>query len=180
MKLAGLKWSFAVLSVASVVVAVYLMLTVNHHVQQLIDVASIRAGNTIINPDVQEYEGDMLSWRLQAATAHEQESVLVLKNPTIDLYTEQRESIPIQALDGYYDKEKGYIHLEGDVVVGYQDWILSSDTLDFYQAEDEVHIIEDFILRQEGMEVTGKYMKLMRVTGKIQVLEGVHMVIEEH
>jgi hypothetical protein len=63
--------------------------------------------------------------------------------------------------------------------VGYQEWDLSSEKLDFFSAKDEVIVPEAFVLEKTGMMITGKNMRIFRETGRLQVLQGVHMRIEE-
>ncbi|MDX8388217.1 MAG: LPS export ABC transporter periplasmic protein LptC [Ghiorsea sp.] len=155
------------------------MLTAKHSIQEVLDAVAVQAGSTISNPDIKAYEGDDLSWRLQATSAHEQGDLLLLENPVVDLFTKKGERIPIQAKAGEYDKEKGYIHLQGNVEAGYQSWVLKSEALDFYKLVDEIHIVNHFTLRQEGMDISGKNMKVMRALEKVSVSEGVHMVLEE-
>lgn len=156
------------------------MLTAKHTIQEILNVAAIQAGSRVEQPDIKEYKGDKLSWRLQAVSAEEHEHILILEQPVIDIYAQDGQVIPIQSNVGEYDKQKGIVHLKDNVVVGYMDWTLQSETLDFYQEKDVLHIQEDFKMYKKGMVVTGKNMRIFKKTGKLSVQGGVHMEIEEN
>lgn len=158
----------------------YFMLTAKHAIKQALDVIAIQAGSNIENPDIKEYDGDHLSWRLQAETAQEQNGVVTLEKPVIDIYTEGRKHIPIQALHGKYDKNTNIIHLSGQVKLTYQSWKLNSKKLDLFQARDEIQVVDSFVMQQVGMKISGKDMRIFRKKGKIEVLQGIFMEIEEN
>ncbi len=177
MLLRGLKWFFAALSVGSVVVAAYFMLLSKPGIQQAVDIAAIQAGSSIINPDIKEYDGENLNWRLQAEKAEELDEVLVFTQPDINLFSAQREEIPIKADKGLYNKQQQMIHFEGDVKVVFQGWTLTTLTLDFDQAKDEIKTRDKFVMQQQGIKITGKDLYISRKTEKLKVSRGVHMVL---
>lgn len=179
-QLTGLKWFFLALSIGSVIYAGYLMLTAKHGIEQIIDAVGIQVGTTVANPDMTEYDGDRLVWRLQADSAKEQDTKVLLVNPVIDLFDESGDKMPIQANSGSYDKTNKIMHFEGNVLAGYQAWDLSSDMLDFFDEKGEVIVPDAFVLQQDGMTISGKDMRIFHNTGKLQVLKGVHMSIEEN
>ena len=156
------------------------MLTAKHSIQEVMNAAAIQAGTKIDNPDIKEYEGDNLSWRLQAETAQEKDEIIILQKPVVDMYTKKRELIPIQSEYGQYNKKTGHLHFEGDVKAKYQGWHLSSDKLDYFKLKDEVQIVDDFTMFQEGMNIQGKNMYIFKKTGRVKVLQGVRMRIEEN
>jgi len=156
------------------------MFTAKHSIQEVINAAAIQAGTKIDNPDIKEYEGDDLSWRLQAETAQEKNEIVILKNPVFEFYTDRRELIPVQSREGQYNKKTGKMHFEGDVQVQYQSWKLNSEKLDYFKMKDEVQVVEDFVMFQEGMKITGKDMRILKQTGRVKVLKGVKMKIEEN
>ena len=178
-KLTYLKWLFLGLSVSSIVYAGFLMVTAKHSIDEILDAAALKAGTVIDNPDMTEYDGEQLVWHLQADSAREQGPNVSLENPMIDMFTEQGENIPIQAKFGRYNKQKQVIHFKGQVTVGFKAWDLSSEKLDFFKAKDEVVIPEAFVLQQDGITITGKDMRIYRKDARIEVLQGVHMIIEE-
>jgi len=163
-----------------VLLAIYFMVTAKHSIQEVISAVAIQAGTKIDKPDIKEYEGDDLSWRLQAETAEEKGKNVILKNPVFDFYTDKRELIPIQSKKGRYDKKSGLMHFEGAVQVKYQSWELNSEKLDYSKTKEEVQVAEDFVMFQEGMKITGKDMRIIKQTGRVKVLKGVKMSIEEN
>lgn len=179
-QLTGLKWAFLALSIGSVVYAGYLMLTAKHGIEQIINAVAIQVGTTVANPDMTEYDGDRLVWRLQADSAKEQETKVLLKNPVIDLFAENGDKMPIRAHQGIYDKTNKVMHFKGNVLAGYQTWDLSSETLDYFDEKGEVIVADTFVLKQEGMRISGKDLRIFRTEEKVQVLQGVHMSIEEN
>jgi len=178
LQLAWLKWLFVAISVGSVLLAGYFMLTAKHSIQQLMDVAAFQAGSRIDKPDIKTYDGDNLSWRLQAESAQEQGDEVLLSLPVIDVYTENRTLIPIQSATAIYHKNTGHILFEGDVKLHFQGWDISSEDLDLFQEAGELQIQGSFLLLQKGIKITGKMLKLTQETRRIQVLQGVHMDIE--
>jgi len=174
-----LKWFFLVLGASSLVYAGFLMLTANHSIQQVVDIAALKAGTKVIKPDMSEYDGDTLIWRLKAEAAQDKEKILLLEQPRLDMVLESGEVVPVRAFQGIYNKEKQKIHLKGDVLVGYQAWDLSSETMDYFQTQGELIAPEAFVLKQDGITITGKDLRVLRESGRLKVLQGVHMDIEE-
>jgi len=177
--LSVLKWIFFSVSVGSVFLAAFFMLTAEHSIQEVLDAAAIQAGSRVDHPDIKAYDNNQLSWRLQAKSAQEKGDILVLERPFIDLYTQEREVIPMQAKNGKYDKKKGLVHMKGKVVVGYQDWILRSETLYYQQKKDEIHVPGAFTMRKPDVNISGKNMRVSQKKGRLSIIEGVHMVINE-
>jgi len=177
--LTGLKWSFVALSVASLLLAAYFILTAKHSIQEVLDVAAIQSGSRVTNPDIKAYQGDSLNWRLQAKSAVEKKNILLLEQPLIDLYTVSRQVIPIQGDTGDYDKKRGVVHLKGSVSVFYHGWDLRSETLYVYQKKNVLYIPDAFVMKKEGMVMTGKNMRVWQEQGRVVVQGGVHMEIEE-
>ena len=174
-----IKWAFLALGVSSVLYTVVLILGAKPSIQQAMDVAALQAGSKITNPDMTEYDGDKLVWRLKAETAQEQGDVVNLVQPRLQMVLKRGGIVPIQAKYGEYHKNKQVVFLKGAVVVAYQDWDLSSENMFYTQRNGELIAPQDFILKQEGMTVTGKDLHVFRDTGKVQVMQGVHMKIEE-
>ncbi len=177
--LTWLKWSCLLLSIGSLVVAVWLMLgSSKGAIQQLMDSAAIMTGTSIKHLDMSEYKGDRLLWHLQADNAVEEGQQVLLRFPVLDLYSTQGELMPIRAHTGVYDKQVHVMHFEGEVQVNYLQWSLTSETLDFYEEKDEIHVLSDFILQEDGVVISGQNMKVSRPTGMIQVFDGVRFQME--
>ncbi len=140
--------------------------------------ATISVGTTITHPDIKEYEGDTLRWRIKAEQAREKGNLVLLEKPAIDLFSDQRKHIPIQAEQGEYDKKAQQIHLRGDVIVSFGKWTLSSELLDYELTKGEIKAVEPFVLQTKGVRVTGKDMTIFKNTERVRVLKGVHMVLE--
>ncbi|MDX8381025.1 MAG: LPS export ABC transporter periplasmic protein LptC [Ghiorsea sp.] len=174
-----LKWFFLALGVCSVAYTGFLMLTAKHNIQQIVDVAALKAGTKVIKPDMTEYDGDTLVWRLQADAAQDKEEVLLLDQPRLEMVLDNGEHVPIRSFQGVYHKEQQKIHLKGDVVVRYQAWDLSSASMDYFQTQGELVAAEDFVLKQDGIRITGKDLRVLKEGGRLKVLQGVHMDIEE-
>jgi len=174
-----IKWAFLALGVSSVLYTVVLILGSKPSIQQAVDVAALQAGAKITNPDMTEYDGDKLVWRLQAETAEEQGDVVSLVQPRLQMVLASGEVVPIQAKQGKYDKGKQVVFLNGAVVVVYQDWDLSSEYMFYTQKNGELIAPKHFVLKQDGIMVTGKDLHVLRDAGKVQVMQGVRMLIEE-
>ena len=177
--LSFLKWLFVSLSVGSVLYTGFLMVTAKQSLKQIVDVATLQTGTKVTNPDMTEYDGEQLVWRLKAATAQDKGDVVELEAPLLTMVLSNGEAMPIQAKQGKYYKDKQTVHLQGNVVVGYQGWKLSSALMDYIQKTGELIVPQDFVLMQDGMIVTGTDLHVFRDAGKLQVMQGVHMSIEE-
>jgi LPS export ABC transporter protein LptC len=173
------KWAFLALSVGSLVYAGVLMLTAQPSIKQVVDAAALQAGTKVIHPDMTEYDGDKLVWRLQADSAQDKENALELEKPNMHIVMKDGEVVPVQAISGIYVKSAEKVHLQGEVQVGYQDWDLKTGSLDYFQGKGEVVIPNDFVLKQDGILITGKDMRIFQDSGKLKVLQGVNMQIEE-
>jgi len=174
-----IKWAFLALGVSSVLYTVVLILGSKPGIKQVLDVAALQAGSKITNPDMTEYDGDKLVWRLQAETAQEQGDMVNLVQPRLQMVLASGEVVPVQAKYGVYEKGKQKVALTGDVVVNYQAWKLTSPNMDYFQAKGELIAPNDFVLLQDGIKVTGKDMRIFRESGRLEVLQGVRMQIEE-
>lgn len=177
--LSWLKWACVALSVGSVFLAGYFVLTAKHSIQEILDVAAIQSGSRVTNPDIKSYQEDNLSWRLQAESAVEKGDILLLEQPLIDLYTASQQVIPIRGDRGDYDKIKEVLHLKGAVLVKYMGWDLQSETLYFYQKKNVLHIPDAFEMKKEGMLIVGKNMRVWQEQARVSVEGGIHMEIEE-
>jgi LPS export ABC transporter protein LptC len=173
------KWAFLALSVSSVVYAGVLMLTPQPSIKQVMDAVALQAGTKVIKPDMTEYDGDKLVWRLQADSAQDKENILQLEKPNMHIVMDDGVEVPVQALSGIYHKSENKVHLQDDVQVSYQAWDLSTSSLDYFQAKGELVIPGTFALKQEGILITGKDMRIFQDSGKLKVLQGVKMRIEE-
>jgi len=161
------------------VYAGFLMLTAKPGIKQVIDAVALQAGTKVIKPDMTEYDGDKLVWRLQAESAQDKDNELQLEQPNMDIVMHDGEIVPVQARTGVYEKAAEKVHLQGDVQVGYQAWDLSTESLDYFQGKGELVIPGHFKLKQDGMLITGKDMRIFQESGQLKVLQGVKMRIEE-
>ena len=148
-------------------------------IKQVADVVALQAGSKVVNPDMTEYDGDQLVWRLKADTAQEQGEAVLLEQPRLSMVLNTGEHLPIQAVQGEFHKDKQVVFLHGDVLVDYQNWNLSSDYMFYTQRNGELIAPKKFILKQNGIMVTGTDLHVFRDEGKVQVMQGVHMRIEE-
>ncbi|MDQ7003912.1 MAG: LPS export ABC transporter periplasmic protein LptC [Ghiorsea sp.] len=174
-----LKWAFFMLAISSVLYTVVLLLSGKPGLQQAVDLAALKAGSTITNPDITEYDGDKLVWRLQADTAQEQGEVVNLVRPRLQMVLASGEIVPVLAKHGVYDEHQQKVTLTGDVVAHYQAWTLTSSHMNYIQNKGELIVPNHFVLVEEGIRVTGKDMRIYRDSGRLEVLQGVHMKIEE-
>jgi len=174
-----LKRGFAGLSIGSVLLAVYFMTTAGHNIQEALDVVAIQTGSRVEKPDIKSYQGDRLSWRLQARSAQEKQDALQLEQPMIELYTDAGEVISIQGEQGIYRESADVIDLQGRVQVGYQGWVIRSERLNYQQKQQVVHIPSSFDMQRDGIHIQGKGMRIEKNKGMLQVEQGVHMRIEE-
>ncbi len=156
-----------------------LILNANPSIKQAVDVAALQAGSKITNPDMTEYDGDKLVWRLQAETAQEQGNEVNLEQPRLQMVLDNGEVVPVRAKSGKYEQNKQKVVLIGDVVVDYQAWELKTSNIDYFQAMGELVAPQDFVLTQKGIIISGKDMRIYRADGRLEVLQGVRMIIEE-
>lgn len=178
-RLSLFKWVFLGVSVVSVAVAVFYAAIATHKLDEIMRAVALQLGTTIANPDISSYEGETLVWRLRAESAVEHEDQVILQQPNIDMYLHNSEHMPAQADQGVYDKKAKHMQLSGDVKTQYQTWNLDSQTLSFYEDQDEVRIDDAFKLMQDGVLIEGKHMKISRQDGRIQVFRGVQMTLEQ-
>lgn len=177
--LSKLKWFLLSLSLFSVLLAAYFAFTTKHSLEEVMQVAALKAGTRIANPDVSSLDGDVLVWRLRADTAFEQGSNVQLQEPRVDVYLKNKEHMPITASSGVYNKEDKHMLFQGDVHTTYQAWQLFSQSLDFFEDRDVVVINDNFQLMQDGIFIEGKDMQISRQDGTIRVFKGVHMELEQ-
>jgi len=173
------KWFFFVLSVASVLYAGLLLVLSEPNIKQATDLAALQAGVKVVNPDMTEYDGEQQVWRLKAKIAEEHGDVVKLDSPHLTMLLDTGQTMPVRAAYGEYHQKKQVIFLQGSVVVRYQEWDLSSEEMFYRQKTGELIAPKDFVLQQEGMVVTGRDLHIFRHDGKVQVLQGVHMNIDE-
>ncbi len=148
-------------------------------IKQVADIATLQTGSKVVNADMTEYDGDQLVWRLKADTAQDKGDTFELERPRLIMVLNNGEEMPIQAKQGKYHKTKKVIHFNGSAMVNYQAWKLTSQAMAYTQRTGELIVPEDFRLTQEGITVIGKDLHVFRDSGILQVMEGVHMHIEE-
>ncbi|MDX8382836.1 MAG: LPS export ABC transporter periplasmic protein LptC [Ghiorsea sp.] len=177
--LTWLKWSCLGLSVASVLLAIFLMMTAKHSLQDLVNVVALQSGASIEKPNITKYDGEDLVWRLQAECAVEEKGYVDLEQPNIDWYTQTREMMFLSAAHGQYHKQDKKMLFKGEVVLLFQGWTLHSESALFDENTSVLDIASSFEMKKDGIAIKGKKMLLSRDNGRVKVMQGVRMMIEQ-
>lgn len=155
------------------------MLTAKHTLQEVADAVALQVGSSITKPDITEYDGERLVWRLQAESAQEEKNVVRLEQPRLVLHNKKDEKMPLQASQAWYDKQAKTVLFEGDVIMGYVGWTLTTQRMTYDETSDMLMVNGRFKLVQDGMNIRGKKMSISRQTGILKVMQGVHMDIAQ-
>jgi len=168
-----LKWLFLGISMASVVIAVLLMWMHKDAVVPEVENTAQASSTSVDKPLMVERKGDRIIWRLRADAAKQEESIMVLTLPVLELFTETDEIIVVQGLKAWFEPLKRNIHFKGDVDVKYRDWLLKSDELWFDSQKDEVVVPNAFTATGTDTVVKGRGLRADRKTQKIHVAHDV-------
>ncbi|MDX8398301.1 MAG: LPS export ABC transporter periplasmic protein LptC [Mariprofundaceae bacterium] len=169
-----LKWACLMVSLLSVCVAAWLM----WHGKESIAVTEPVANQTVAPTQVEkplmvERKGERIVWRLKADAAKQQEQVMLLTQPVLELFTETDEVIEVRGEKAWFEPLKRNIHFKGDVKVKYRDWLLVSSQLRFDSARDEVLVEGSFTATANHTTVKGRSLRADRKTQHIHVAHDV-------
>jgi LPS export ABC transporter protein LptC len=171
-----LKWGSLALSIGSVVVAALLMWLhggAEIAEQQPVNGKQEKATTQVDRPLIVERRGERLIWRLQADAAKQQQEMMLLTKPTLELFTESGEVIPIRGSKAWFEPLKRNIHFKGEVVAQYRQWILSCDELRYDSGTDEVVVPGAFQVKGPDVDMKGRKLMADRETQQIRVAHDV-------
>lgn len=171
-----LKWGSLSVAIGSIAVAALLMWLgggAEIAQQQSASQTDEKTGTQVERPLIVERKGERLIWRLQADAAKQQENVMLLTKPALELFTEGGEVIPIRGDTAWFEPLKRNIHFKGHVVAKYRQWILNCDELRYDSGRDEVIVPGAFQVHGPEVEMKGRGMTANRETQKLTVAHDV-------
>lgn len=171
-----LKWGSLMLSIGSVIVAAGLMWL--HSGSEIAEQESPpeskeQVTTQVERPLIVERKGERLIWRLQADAAKQQQEVMLLTKPKLELFTESGEVIPIQGSKAWFEPVRRNIHFKGAVAVRYRQWLLSCDELRYDSSTDKVVVPGAFRVQGPDVEMKGRKLTADRETQQILVAHDV-------
>jgi LPS export ABC transporter protein LptC len=167
----ALKWGSLAISIGSVVVAGIFMWTADDKSlpQAKADTQPEKTSTQVEKPLMVERKGERLIWRLKADVAKQQEGMMLLTQPALELFTENDEIIKVRGNTAKFEPLKRNIHFEGDVTVDYRDWHLVSDDLRFDSTRDEVIVPHHFIATGKDTVIKGRDLNVNRKTQLVHI-----------
>jgi len=169
-----LKWGALGLSVGSVAVAALLMwLHGSSEIAPQGEVMQGEAETRVESPLIVERKGDRLVWRLQAVSATQEESAMLLSEPVLELFTEGGEVVPVRGRAAWFEPLKRNIHFKGDVELRYRQWILHCEELRYDSDSDQVVVPGAFRVEGPDVEMKGRRMAVDRKTEQLTVARDV-------
>jgi len=169
-----LKWGSLTVSIGSVVVAAVLMWlhsetgVVSPDEQQAQD-QSNKPQTKVEKALIVERKGERIIWRLQADEANQHLQSMELKQPKLEMFTESGEVVPIRGRSASFEPLKRNIHFKGDVVVNYQEWVLTSQELRYESGLDQVRIPGRFKAQKPGITLHGRGLRVDRKSQRLTV-----------
>lgn len=118
-------------------------------------------------PLIVERNGEKLTWRLQAKSARQEEGVMILQDPTLELFTEQQEVVRIVSEKAWFEPLQRNIEFKGHVQAFYRDWQLKSDVLKYRSVQDQLTVPGRFELESPETQVHGRGLRANRQTQEI-------------
>jgi len=117
------------------------------------------------------------AWEVNSDTAQLNGTEIDLENVDADIYG--TEDVNLTSETGVYDKGKGTMHLEGDVVITREDGSqLLTDSLDWSREEDLVTTADDVFITDEGYTVTGTGLEAQPGFKTAKILEDVTVHVD--
>jgi len=169
-----LKWASLIISVGSIVVAILLMwldspqdiATQNNQTEK----PQTRVEAPVI---VERKDGNMI-WQLRALEANQQlDGQMNLVSPTLTLFTKSGDKVIINSKQAWFDPLQRDVRFQDDVIVDYEQWQLTTDTLSYISVTDVLHIPGTFSIKGGTVSARGRNMRLHRGSEQINVDEGI-------
>jgi len=166
-----LKWFFLTVSVGSILLAGVMVWM--HEPEVLIPDTDMENKGTagsqtrVEKPLLVERKGEKIIWRLQAESAKQEEGVMILNEPTLELFTEHQEAVLIRGTKAWFEPLQRNIEFKGDVKAEYQDWVLYSSSLRYRSKQDQVMVPGEFRLQSADTKVRGRGLRADRQTQDI-------------
>ncbi len=167
----ALKWGCLAVSIGSVVVAGLLMWSADDATlpEAQTDKQVEQASTQVEKPLMVERKGERIIWRLKADAAKQEEGMMRLTQPVLELFTENDEIINVQGTTAQFEPLKRNIHFQGDVTVDYRDWHLASDDLYFDSTRDEVIVPHSFVAKGSDTVIKGRDLSVNRKTQLVHI-----------
>lgn len=178
-----IKWFFLAISVGSLVLAGVMIW--QHEPQPLPaqskqEVSEAASQARVEKPLLVERKGEKLIWRLQAETARQEEGVMILIHPKLELFTEQQEVVEVQGDKAWFEPLQRNITFRGQVRTNFHEWILTSQQLRYQSAQDTLVIQGAFELNSPDTKVRGRGLTANRKTQEIFIAQHAWVCDEGH
>ncbi|MFQ5519203.1 MAG: LPS export ABC transporter periplasmic protein LptC, partial [Mariprofundus sp.] len=83
------------------------------------------------------------------------------------------QQVLITSQQAWFDPLKRNVRFKTDVLVRHDVWTLSTDSMTYVSAADEMHIPDTFKAWSETVKARGKNMRLHRTNGQVTVDDGI-------
>lgn len=174
-----LKWGSLLLSVGSLLLAgVFLLSPKQGSLQQEPATALPEKQETKVEkPQIVERKGDRIIWRLQAESARQEETVMHMIQPLLELFAENGQVVPVRADEAWFDPVQRNIRFAGKVEVLYQQWKLETASLQYESGRDVMLVPGEFKLNGEQVRMRGGTMEVERLSQRLYVKK--HVWVED-
>jgi hypothetical protein len=172
------KWASLLISVGSIVLAIALMVFMDHgaHLKRASGPEAGGQQTRVDKPLIVERKGDHLVWRLKADKAEQQlQGKLLLTKPVLELFTDQGQMVKVSGAKARFDQLHRDIAFDTQVKVTYQQWKLTSNSLIYVSSKDELTVPGPFVATGDKIVAKGKGLRVQRETQQLWVDHGIHI-----
>ncbi len=170
----SLKWTSLIVSVASIIVAIILMRVSGPKEATSAKTDAEETKTRVESPVIVERKDGKVTWQLRAREANQQlDGKMHLIKPKLALFTEGGQKINIESDQAWFEPLQRNIRFKHHVVVHYGDWSMRTKVMVYVSAKDEIHVPGKFRVQGKSIRARGKNMLLHRITGKIDVEDGI-------
>ncbi|MDQ6973681.1 MAG: LPS export ABC transporter periplasmic protein LptC [Mariprofundaceae bacterium] len=160
-----LKWSCLAISFISLLIAGGLMWVdqeTNVNLPQAVHKKNTggEAGTQVESPWMVERKGKRVLWRLKARHAEQGLTQMDFTHPYLELFNEKNEKITVQAQQASLNTLNRDVHFQGKVVVHFQTWTLTSNTLDVEHSSGDILVPEHFIAHNPTTILKGRGLRV--------------------
>ncbi len=163
---------------AGLLIVVGIALAVWHRPQLARKAAAVAlAGARIAHPEVVEQRAGRTVWRLRAEAAEEEDGVMALRHPRLEIAMEGGGMLVAEAPRGRFQPNTRSAKLMGGVRAHWQAWRLSAPVLVYAPAQDALIAPQGFVLVRKGWgRARGRMLRIQRGVRRL-VAEG-HVRVE--
>jgi len=126
-------------------------------------------------PLIVERKGDKIIWRLQADVARQEGGIMVLMQPTLELFTDDQEIIVIRGNKAWFEPLRQNIEFKGMVRAGFREWELHAEHLQYNSMQDAVTVPGRFKVLSSDTRVHGQDLRADRKTQRISIAQHVRV-----